>query len=289
MPLFTIFFFVFSSSLFASTLMVSHKGAWKDHLYPQNTLAALKKAVNNGFKGVEFDIFKTKDGKFILAHDDDITEVSTCKGKISEMTLPLLKNCQVTKNTLLPITQILLKKVVDPQPFTALNEVVDSLFFDDRIEFIWIDMKEQNEAVIPVLKELVAKIADKKVLDKIVINNGSAELLAKLKVEIPEFKYSLEGKWGSEPLVDYTKYLDGIGTTHDMVSLNVGIYMGHEPLYKLIRRKKRFWNYFEKYLTEAQSRGVTTVGWTVNNKKKIERIKKMGIEYLLTDQIHPST
>ena len=55
-----------------------------------------------------------------------------------------------------------------------------------------------------------------------------------MRVAIPQVKYSLEGKWGSEPLTDYEKYLDGVGITHDYVSLNVGIYLGHEPVYKLI-------------------------------------------------------
>lgn len=272
---------------FAKTFMVSHKGAWKDHLYPQNTLIALERAVEHGFKGIEFDLFKSKDGQFVLGHDDDITKVSTCKGKISQMTIAEVKECNVTKNTLLPITQILLKKVKEPQAYTTLNEVIDKLFFDERVEFIWLDVKEQTLDVIPAIKAMVEKIGDKKVLDKILVGNGSKDVLMRLRAEVPELKYSLEGKWGSEPLVDYESYLDGVGITHDYVSLNVGIYMGHEPLWKLICRGKRFWNYLDKYLTEAKSRGIPTVGWTVNKVKKIRRLKSMEIEFLLTDLMYP--
>lgn len=288
MKKFTLISLLFIQSAFASTLMVSHKGAWKDHLYPQNTLIALERAVEHGFEGIEFDVFRSADGEFVLGHDDDITKVSTCKGKISQMTIAEIKECKVTKNTTLPITQILVKKVKEPQAYTTLNEVVDKLFFDERVKFIWIDMKEQSTEVIPALQALVDKIGDKKILDKIIINNASADILARLKVELPEFKYSLEGKWGSEPLTDYSKYLDGVGTTHDMVSLNVGIYVGHEPLYKLICRGKRFWDYLDKFLTEADSRGITAIGWTVNRVKKIQRLKEMGIPYLLTDKMYPN-
>jgi len=277
----------FSQVAFAQTQLVTHKGAWKDHLYPQNSLIALERAVDHGFTGIEFDVFKTKDNKFVLAHDDDITKVSTCSGKISEMTEAEAKDCKVIKNTLLPIGQFPLKKVKDPQAITTLDEVVDKLFFDDRVQFIWVDMKDQSVDVLPVLKALVERLGDKRIFDKIVINNGSVELLARLKVEVPEFKYSLEGKWGSEPLTDYEKYLGGVGITHDMVSLNVGIYMGHEPLWKLICRSKRFWNYLEDFLTEADSKGVTSIGWTVNRVKKIKRLKSMNIPYLLTDKMYP--
>lgn len=164
---------------------------------------------------------------------------------------------------------------------------MDKLFSDDRLDFIWIDMKEQTLEVIPLLKNLVKRIGDKKVLDKILVNNGSEKLLARLKVEIPEFKYSLEGKWGSEPLTDYVKYIDGVGKTHDMVSLNVGIYMGHEALWKVICRNRRFWNYLDNFLNEASSKGITTIGWTVNNVKKIKRLKSMNIPFLLTDKMYP--
>lgn len=279
-------FFSLNTAL-AQTQLVSHKGAWKNHVYPQNSLIGLKTAVDNGFKGIEFDIFRTKDNKFVLGHDNDITKVTTCTGKISDLNESDLKKCKVIKNTLLPITQILLKKVKKPQAITTLDEVVDLLFFDERLEFIWLDMKDQSEEVVPMLKALVLKLSDKKIFDKIVINNGSAELLARLKVEVPQFKYSLEGKWGSEPLTDYKKYIDGIGITHDYISLNVGIYLGHEPMYKILCRKKRFWKYLNAYLQETKMKSIPTIGWTVNRTNKIKKLREMDLEFLLTDRMNP--
>jgi glycerophosphoryl diester phosphodiesterase len=282
--LFILLLFVVNTA-FSQTLMVSHKGIWKDHLVPQNSMSSLKKALDNGFKGIEFDVFKTKDNKFVLAHDDDISKVTTCSGKISNMTLAETRKCVIIKNTTLPITQLLLKKVKNPEPIVSLTDIVNTLFFDGRVDFIWIDMKDQSLDVIPVLRKLSNQISDNKILEKIVINNGSAELLKRLKIDLPEFKYSLEGKWGSEPLTDYKKYIDGIGITHDYISLNVGIYMGHEPLYKLICRKKRFWKYLNDFLDTTKSKSIPVLGWTVNSRIKIQKLKKMKIDFLLTDRI----
>lgn len=276
---------IFVNSAFAKTLMVSHKGIWKDHSVPQNSLSSLKKAITNGFEGIEFDILKTKDNEFVLAHDDNISKLSTCKNQISNMTLLETSKCIITKNTSLPITQLLLKRVKNPEPIVSLNDIVKATFFDDRLKFIWIDMKNTSFEVLPILKRLSLGITDKKVLNKIVINNTSIALLKKLKVELPEFKYSLEGKWGSEPLTDYKKYFDGIGITHDYISLNVGIYLGHEPLYKLINRRKRFWRYLNQLLDTARNKSIPILGWTVNSRKKIKRLKLMEIDFLLTDRI----
>ena len=282
--LFILLLFVLNTA-FSQTLIVSHKGIWKDHLVPQNSMSSLKKALDNGFKGIEFDVFKTKDNEFVLAHDDDISKVTTCSGKISNMTLAEARKCLIIKNTTLPITQLLLKNVKNPEPIVSLIDIVNALFFDDRVNFIWIDMKDQSLDVIPVLRKLSNQISDNKVLNKIVINNLSVELLKRLKIELPQFKYSLEGKWGSEPLTDYKKYIDGIGITHDYISLNVGIYMGHEPLYKLICRRKRFWRYLNSFFQLAKSKAIPVIGWTVNSRKKIQKLKNMEIDFLLTDRI----
>jgi glycerophosphoryl diester phosphodiesterase len=115
----------------------------------------------------------------------------------------------------------------------------------------------------------------------------SYSLLRQLRKEIPGIRYSLEGKWGTEPLTDYATYIEGIGKTHDLVSLNVGLYLGHEPLWKIPRRSKRFWNYLDKYIDKTKAAQIKTIGWTVNKEKKIERLIDRDLDYLLTDKLYP--
>ena len=274
-----------SFNISAETLMVSHKGIWKNHLYPQNTKIALERALENGFKGIEFDIYLSKDKQFFLAHDDKIKKVTNCKGKITELESKILKNCLVDKNTLLPISQVLVKKVKSPQPLTALEELND-LFKDSRLEFIWIDLKGKDKGLIEPMLDYLQGL-ESEVLEKLVINSTSSYITSELRNRFPMIRTSLEGKWGSEPLVDFDTYLSGVGLTHDMVSLNMGLYLGHEPLYYIFFRKKRFWNYVSLYMEEAKRRGVQTIGWTVNKKKKISKIKTYGVELLLTDNVNP--
>ncbi|WP_372654658.1 glycerophosphodiester phosphodiesterase family protein [Halobacteriovorax sp.] len=280
-------FTILSISSHASTMMVSHKGIWKDHIYPQNSLASLIKAKKNGFNGIEFDIQKTKDLKFVLAHDNSIRRISTCKKPISEMLLAEARECVIKKNTLLPISNLIVKKVKRPQPLTTLKEVQEKLFDSEEIKFIWIDLKDQTDDIIPTLINFTNSIANQEVLNKIIINNTNPRLLLKLRNLIPELKYSLEGKWGSEPLTDYPKYIDNIGITHDYISLNAGLYLGHEPLYRVIGRRKRFWKYLTSLLEETKLKEIPVIGWTVNKKKKIKKLKSLNIDFLLTDRINP--
>ena len=265
--------------------MVSHHGAWADHQFPQNSLAGLKRAIDIGYKGIEFDVLKTKDNKFVLAHDDDITKISNCKGKISNMLLLEVKKCSINKNTTLPLTQLLLHKVKFPKLIISLEELRDQLFADSRLELIWLDFKQTDDAMVPAISDFLKTISDTNILNKMVVNSGSVSNLVALRKINKSVKYSLEGLWGSEPLTDYKKYFDGIGITHDYISLNVGIHLGQESIWKVWGREARFWKQLDDFMVEAQHVDAVVIGWTVNNSNKIEKLKKLNFDYLLSDRL----
>jgi glycerophosphoryl diester phosphodiesterase len=275
---------IFATSALASTIMVSHKGAWKDHYYPQNTLAALNKAMELGFTAIEFDVQVTADGVIVLAHDDKISKISTCSGKITSSTLGQLRKCLITKNTLLPITQILLKKVKSPQPIATLKEVIEQVVATRNLDLVWIDFKSENLDHVKSLAKLLANSLSKSQLSNIVINSQSVQVLKTVKVMFPALKTSLEGKWGSEPLKDYDKYFSGLGKTHDVISLNVGFYLGHEPFIP-IGRRYRFWKKYNAFIDKVKETQAPVIGWTVNKSKKIRKLIDSDIPFLLTDNL----
>ena len=65
-------------------LLFGHRG-YSDQ-YPENTMLAFKKAIENGFDGIETDVHKTKDGVLVLCHDEKINRTSDGEGYIKDMT-----------------------------------------------------------------------------------------------------------------------------------------------------------------------------------------------------------
>lgn len=65
-------------------LLFGHRG-YSDQ-YPENTMLAFEKAIENGFDGIEIDVHKTKDGVLVLCHDEKIDRTSNGKGYIKDMT-----------------------------------------------------------------------------------------------------------------------------------------------------------------------------------------------------------
>jgi glycerophosphoryl diester phosphodiesterase len=76
----------------ARTLRVGHKGAAA--LEPENTLRSLACAVDLGCDLVEFDVLSLDDGTLVLAHSDDLLEVShgAAGGRVRSRTLAELRD-----------------------------------------------------------------------------------------------------------------------------------------------------------------------------------------------------
>jgi glycerophosphoryl diester phosphodiesterase len=70
-------------------LVAAHRGDWRN--YPENSIAAIKSAIDMGVDIVEIDIQKTKDGQLVLMHDITIERTTNGNGKVSDYTLDSLK------------------------------------------------------------------------------------------------------------------------------------------------------------------------------------------------------
>jgi glycerophosphoryl diester phosphodiesterase len=72
-------------------LRIGHKGAAA--LEPENTLRSLERGVELGCDLVEFDVLELHDGTLVLAHSDDLLEVShgAAPGRVREQSLAALR------------------------------------------------------------------------------------------------------------------------------------------------------------------------------------------------------
>jgi glycerophosphoryl diester phosphodiesterase len=64
--------------------VTAHRGAHQDA--PENSLAAIRAAIDLGCDYVELDVRKTKDGKLVLMHDSTVDRTTDGKGKVDQLT-----------------------------------------------------------------------------------------------------------------------------------------------------------------------------------------------------------
>lgn len=76
-------------------LTVAHRGDWRNA--PENSVDAIKRALEMGIDIVEIDIRKTKDNHLIVMHDKSIDRTTNGKGEISTLLMDSIQNV-VLKN-----------------------------------------------------------------------------------------------------------------------------------------------------------------------------------------------
>ncbi len=77
--------FSISSHTEKAPVMVAHRGL--SSLAPQNSLPAFELSAEYGFDGCEFDIHTTKDGEWVVIHDDTVDAMTNGEGTVADFTL----------------------------------------------------------------------------------------------------------------------------------------------------------------------------------------------------------
>jgi len=73
--------------------IIAHRGA--SHDAPENTLAAIRLAWEQGADAVEVDVHCSRDGKIVVIHDPGLRKLARCSGKVCDKTLAELKQLDV--------------------------------------------------------------------------------------------------------------------------------------------------------------------------------------------------
>ena len=113
-------------------LVVAHRGAWKSLGLPENSIAALRHAIDLGCVGSEFDVHMTADDSLIISHDPHHHGL-----EIENHTYNQLKEYPLTNKEVLPTLQQYLEAGLKDNPGTQLViEIKPSAKGKDRAAFI---------------------------------------------------------------------------------------------------------------------------------------------------------
>lgn len=140
-------------------LILGHRGYRKK--FPENTMLAFAKAYKFGADGIECDVQKTKDGEYIIFHDDELSRITGRKGIVSDTTYTIIKKLDAGKGEHIP----------------RIDEFLD---FIPRDKFINIELKE--ETLTPADSEAIRAMLEARGLkDNILISSFMHPLLPTLK------------------------------------------------------------------------------------------------------------
>lgn len=234
-------------------LWIAHRGA--SQVAPENTLAAIGRAVARRCDGVEFDVRGTRDGHIVLMHDAALDRTTTGSGLVAELSLRQIRRADAGAKK---------NKRFAGERVPTLREALGML-------------KEQAIAVIEVKDPdigpaVVAELQRHHMLGQsVAISFHDATLRAMAQAE-PRLCASLlvspdreqDGDRQAEALVERAR----VAGAH-------GLDLGHQCLSaQLVRGIRR--------------RGLSVWTWTVNDPIRAGRVAAMGVDAITTDAVRLS-
>ena len=223
--------------------IISHRGA--AGLAPENSLEAIKLAIELKVDKVEIDIRTTSDGKLILMHDKKFNRTTDGKGRVGKLHSSKLSSLRI------------------PQSLKTHKDYVQIPTFKEVLQLI----KESDTNLVVEVKSprKYGKLSEKitSLIDYYGLNNR-VEILSFNKKFIRYYKETYKdyraGIFVRSPF-DY-QHIEGVES--------VGVW--HHSL--------SIWKNFPKKLNE---KGLRVYAWTANSKRSMLRLKALGIDGIITD------
>lgn len=250
-------------------------------LMPENTIPAMKWAVDLGVSTLEMDTHISKDGQVFLSHDHyvnpgftldpngkEIPESENKKYPFYQMDYNLIKKYDAGSkvNSKFPNQ----KKLKTYMPL--LSELIDSVQNHIKLSgkkqvFYNIETKssaEGDDILHPNPEKfvdlLVKVIESKKIIPYVVIQSFDVRTLQVLNKKYPHIKTSF--------LIENKKSLE-----ENMQILGFKPFI-ISPNYKLLT---------PEYLKKCHDQGMKVIVWTVNTKSEINKFKAMGVDGIISD------
>jgi len=213
------------------TKIIAHRGAWKEFNLPENSIAALQKAIELKAFGSEFDVRRTLDGKLVVNHDPthfgDTIELKTyatlnAKKLSNGEDLPLLqdyfkKGTASNHQTLLicEIKAALLSNTTSQLTASETVELAKKLGIEDKIIYISFDFEVLQTIKTLRPNSIVLYLENNKTLEQIMaakfngINFNYAQFLGNPTIAANAKKLHLMlGSWTVNKDEDFNHLLE---------------------------------------------------------------------------------
>lgn len=284
----------------------AHRGG--KSLFPENTIPAMKNALQMNVTTLEMDLAITKDKKVILSHDaflspelvtkPDGTYIPKDSGfyyKIYEMPYAKIQTFDVGLKTLSNYPDQ--KKMEAQKPlFSEVIEVCESYARELKrpLPFYNIETKTRpfsDHIFHPEPKEFVALmmkvIVEKKIGDRVIIQSFDPRTLEIIHKKYPKIMTALlVEKVDNKKLEQqryyfknipvekfrlYPNHLSGVAGDMKFLSFTPTIYSPDQSLVTA------------ELVKECHALGMEVIPWTVNTKERLKELKGMGIDGVISD------
>ena len=223
-------------------IVTGHRGA-SGHA-PENTLSAMKVAIEMGAEFSELDVQETADGEIILLHDSSLKKTSGVDKNIWEVNYADLKDLDVGS---------WFSEEYKNEPIPTLQEVIDLVKGKMKLN---IEMKANKHE--KMLAERTLKVVtDNDFLDQVIFTSFKFDEIRKIRKINKEAKVGyIFGKMPQD--------VDVFSEDVDLLSVNI----------KTVDAA---------FMKKAKDAGMEVAVWTVNKPEDMKRMIEIGVDDIITN------
>nr|WP_297461259.1 glycerophosphodiester phosphodiesterase family protein [uncultured Halomonas sp.] len=223
-------------------IITAHRGSsWKA---PENTLAAIEQAIEDGADYVEFDVRLTADDAIVVSHDDSLRRLTGHAQSLSEMTLKQARQIDVGS---------WFDDAFAGQRIPTFEEVLE---LTRHRAGLYIELKpgpgEARQLVARVLEELPEARRDEAVMASL-----SPVVIREVNRQAPDMRTTLFAQFVLRGGLNLTT-IDALGLRHNRVT--------------------------EDAVEAAHHYGYQLHAWTVNSRGQMSRLIDLGVDNIITDR-----
>ncbi|KAJ8363009.1 hypothetical protein SKAU_G00118400 [Synaphobranchus kaupii] len=236
--------------------VVAHRGGGHDA--PENTLAAIREASQNGATGVELDLEFTADGVPVLMHDETVDRTTNGSGALSKFRFSELSKLDAS-------AKHRLRETFRGEKIPTLQEAVEECLKHQLT--IYFDVKGHADQAAAALREMYRE--HPALYNSSIVCSFQPDVIYKMRRADPEVVTALTHRpWSLSRLGDGTPRFSSPWKHHWMQVLDVLLDWAHHHLLWNLCGVSAFLvqkNYISQdYVQYWADRGMEVVSWTIN-------------------------
>lgn len=236
-------------------LKIGHRGA--KAYAPENTFASFKKAMEMGVDMIEIDVRITKDKYPVVIHDNYLARLTRKFGRVSKLDLKELRRFKVRKTEKIP----------------TLAEVLDKILGSGISLNIELKSKHSAQIVVQTLRDYKINF------DNVMISSNHPSEIRTVKYLEPQITTALIFR--SSNAINIWLVLDFLAILFLPITKYYIIWVVRHSNADYLSINHRLLNRGKVALLRKHD--IKICAWTVNSTKKIEYLKRLGIDGIITN------
>jgi glycerophosphoryl diester phosphodiesterase len=243
-------------------LRIGHRGAAA--LAPENTLRAFRAALAAGVDLIEFDVLELAGGELVLAHSNDLFEVShgAARGAVRDQSLAALHAVAPD----LPVLDDALRFFAEEAHDVGAHVDVKSIGAEERI--------------VAGLRRfgLVERALVSSFLPTVLRETSRLEPGLRTCISFPRDRLRISDRRGSRPAVRF-----GLRALRPVTPTFVGRLLAHAGASTLALHHALV---TRSVVRRAHARGAAVIAWTLENRAELDRVVRAGVDAVVVDDPH---